>query len=224
MTSDPILELYKHQFAVISLETTGISPQHGDHLIELAIQTVNWNGELLDSYETLVHPGKDIEGFQIHGITDEMVKNAPSISEIAPDILSRLNGKTLVAHDLDFAIRFLQPALNGELTDFKGICTLKLANLVAPESGLRRLEQLCTYYDIDLSERHTAKADSLATAKLFSILKNLYNQQFEIEDFVKDFLYVITIEDCPKERNTFSSSAKRQETLQIFKKRDFTTY
>ncbi|MDM8160839.1 exonuclease domain-containing protein [Labilibaculum sp. K2S] len=212
MTSDPILELYKHQFAVISLETTGISPQHGDHLIELAIQTVNWNGELLDSYETLVNPGKDIEGFQIHGITDEMVKNAPSISEIAPDILSRLNGKTLVAHDLDFAIRFLQPALKGELSDFKGICTLNLSNLVVPDSGLRRLEQLCTYYDIDLSARHTAKADSLATAKLFSILKNLYNQQFEIEGFVKDFLSVITIEDCPKERNIF---IKRKEAKNI---------
>jgi DNA polymerase-3 subunit epsilon len=219
MTTDPILDLYNHQFAIISLETTGISPQHGDHLIEIAIQTVNWNGELLDSYETLVHPGKDIEGFQIHGITDEMVKNAPSISEIAPDILSRLNGKTLVAHDLDFAIRFLKPALNGEIDNLKGICTLKLSNLVVPDSGLRRLEQLCTYYDIDLSARHTAKADSLATAKLFSILKNLYNQQFEIENFVKDFLFVVNIENCPTERNIFIKRKEAQNIANIQKTR-----
>ena len=219
MTIDSILELYNHQFAIISLETTGISPQHGDHLVELAIQTVNWNGELLDTYETLIHPGKDIEGFQIHGITDEMVKNAPSISEIGPDILSRLNGKTLVAHDLDFAIRFLEPALNGEVVDFKGICTLKLANLVAPESGLRRLEQLCTYYDIDCSTRHSAKSDSLATAKLFSILKNLYSQQFELEKFVEDFLHVIHIEDCPNERNIFIKRKEAQNIANIQKTR-----
>ncbi len=212
MTSDPILELYNHQFAIISLETTGISPQHGDHLIELAIQTVNWNGELLDSYETLIHPGIDIEGFQIHGITDDMVKNAPSISEIVPDILSRLNGKTLVAHDLDFALRFLQPALNGNMQKLKGICTLKLFNLVSPDSGLRRLEQLCTYYDIDFSVRHSAKSDSLATAKLFSILKNLFSQQFELETFMHDFLHLTNIEDCPRERNLF---IKRKEAKNI---------
>jgi len=212
MTIDPILELYNHQFAIISLETTGISPQHGDRLVELAIQTVNWNGELLDSYETLVHPGTDVEGFQIHGITDDMVKNAPSISEIAPDILSRLNGKTIVAHDLDFTIRFLKPALNGEIVDLKGVCTLKLANLVAPDSGLRRLEQLCNYYDIDFSVRHSAQSDSLATAKLFSILKNLYSQQFELEKFAEDFLHVMQIENCPNERNIF---IKRKEAKNI---------
>lgn len=212
MTNDPILELYNHQFAIISLETTGISPQHGDHLVELAIQTVNWNGELLDSYETLVHPGKDIEGFQIHGITDDMVKNAPSASEIVPDILSRLNGKTLVAHDFDFAVRFLEPILNGDMPKLEGICTLKLFDLVAPDSGLRRLEQLCTYYDIEFSVRHSAKSDSLATAKLFSILKNLYAQQNEIEDFVENFLHLIKIEDCPKERNIFM---KRKEAKNI---------
>ncbi|RKD94541.1 exonuclease domain-containing protein [Marinifilum flexuosum] len=212
MTNDPILELYNHQFAIISLETTGISPQHGDHLVELAIQTVNWNGELLDSYETLVHPGKDIEGFQIHGITDDMVKNAPSASEIVPDILSRLNGKTLVAHDFDFAVRFLEPILNGNMPKLEGICTLKLFDLVAPDSGLRRLEQLCTYYDIEFSVRHSAKSDSLATAKLFSILKNLYAQQNEIEDFVENFLHLIKIEDCPKERNIFM---KRKEAKNI---------
>ncbi|MCY1635231.1 exonuclease domain-containing protein [Marinifilum sp. D737] len=212
MTNDPILELYNHQFAIISLETTGISPQHGDHLVELAIQTVNWNGELLDSYETLVHPGKDIEGFQIHGITDDMVKNAPSASEIVPDILSRLNGKTLVAHDFDFAVRFLEPILNGNMPKLEGICTLKLFDLVAPDSGLRRLEQLCTYYDIEFSVRHSAKSDSLATAKLFSILKNLYAQQNEIEDFVENFLHLTKIEDCPKERNIFM---KRKEAKNI---------
>lgn len=212
MTNDPILELNKHQFAIISIETTGISPQHGDHLIEVAIQTVNWNGELLDSYETLIHPGKEIEGFQIHGITDDMVKNAPSASEIVPDILSRLNGKTLVAHDLDFTIRFLDPILNDSMPKLEGICTLKLFDLVAPESGLRRLEQLCTYYDIEFSVRHSAKSDSLATAKLFSILKNLYAQQNELEDFVENFLHRIEIEDCPKERNVY---IKRKEAKNI---------
>jgi DNA polymerase-3 subunit epsilon len=212
MKNDPILELYNHQFAILSLETTGISPQHGDHLVELAIQTVNWNGELLDSYETLVHPSTDMEGFHIHGISDEMVKNAPSLSEIIPDILSRLNGKTLVAHDLDFALRFLQPALRNEVDKLQGICTLKLYNSVAPDSGLRRLEQLCNYYDIDILERHTAKSDSLAIAKLFSILKNLYAQKFELETFVEDFLQVTQIEDCPRERNLFM---KRKEAKNI---------
>lgn len=219
MTTDPIMELYNHQFAIISLETTGISPKYGDHLVELAIQTVNWNGELLDSYETLIHPETDVEGFQIHGITDAMVKNAPSISEIVPDILSRLNGKTLVAHDLDFALRFLEPALNSNIQKLKGICTLKLFNLISPDSGLRRLEQLCTYYDIDFSIRHSAKSDSLATAKLFSILKNLYAQQFELKTFVDDFLHVTKIKDCPNERNLFIKRKEAQNIANIQKTR-----
>lgn len=212
MTNDPIFELYNQQFAILSIETTGISPKRGDHLVELAIQTVNWNGELLDTYESLIHPGKDVEGFQIHGITDEMVKNAPSASDLIPDILSRLNGKTLVAHDLDFVVRFLEPLLSNNEIQLKGICTLKLFNLVTPDSGLRRLEQICSYYDIDFMHRDTAKSNSLATAKLFSILKNLFAQENDIEQFVTNFLHPIQINNCPNKRNLF---LKRKEAKNI---------
>lgn len=212
MQTDPLLDLYNHQFAILSIETTGISPQHGDHLVELAIQTVNWNGELLDSYETLVHPGKNVEGFQIHGISDEMVKNAPCITEVIPDLLARLNGKTIVAHDLDFTLGFITPYIMDRVSTLKGICTLKLSHLVAPDSGLRRLEQLCTYYDIDFPIRHSAKSDSIATAKLFSILKNLYTRQFEIEHFCEEFLYTIKIDHCPESKNVF---LKRDEAKSI---------
>lgn len=212
MTNDPIFELYNQQFAILSIETTGISPKRGDHLVELAIQTVNWNGELLDTYESLIHPGKDVEGFQIHGITDEMVKNAPSASDLIPDILSRLNGKTLVAHDLDFVVRFLEPLLSNNEIQLKGICTLKLFNLVTPDSGLRRLEQICSYYDIDFMHRDTAKSNSLATAKLFSILKNLFAQENDIEQFVTNFLHPIQINNCPNKRNLY---LKRKEAKNI---------
>jgi len=212
MTSDPILELARHQFAILSIETTGISPRHGDQLVEIAIHTVNWNGEILDCYETLVHPEMEMSGFQIHGISDIMVKNAPTIQEIIPDLLSRINEKTIVAHDLDFILQFLQPALNLYISKLNGICTLKLSNRISPDSGLRRLEQICTFYDIDFSVLHSAKADSLATAKLFSILKNLFLQQFEPDIFVKDFLPVIQIENCPAERNHFM---KRNEAKSI---------
>ncbi|RUT79930.1 exonuclease domain-containing protein [Ancylomarina longa] len=217
MTSDPIPELAKHQFAILSIETTGISPQHGDQLVEIAIHTVNWNGEILDCYETLVHPGKDISGFQIHGITDDMVKNAPSIEEVIPDILSRINGKTLVAHDLDFVLSFLKPAIEAQASVLIGICTLKLMNKVAPESGLRRLEQICTYFDIDISIHHSAKADSLATAKLFSILKNLYLQQFDLDVFLKDLLTIIQVNNCPVQRNLYMKRSEAKNIANIQK-------
>jgi DNA polymerase III epsilon subunit-like protein len=75
------------RFAVVDLETTGMSGQN-DRMIEIGIVRVE-NGCIVDEFSTLVNPERGIPGFisLLTGITDGQVANAPRFYEIAADIL-----------------------------------------------------------------------------------------------------------------------------------------
>ena len=79
------------QFAILDLETTGFSPKRGDKIVEIAIITVDLQGNIIEKYETLVNPNREVSASHIHKITAEMVKNAPYIEEVMEDILYHLN-------------------------------------------------------------------------------------------------------------------------------------
>ncbi|MCB0318742.1 MAG: 3'-5' exonuclease, partial [Bdellovibrionales bacterium] len=77
MTSDDI------DFVVVDVETTGISPNHGDRIVEFAAIRLNSNAEPIDTYTTLINPGRDVGPTYIHGISQEDVANAPSFEDVA---------------------------------------------------------------------------------------------------------------------------------------------
>ncbi len=69
------------EFVVVDVETTGTDPKMAD-LVEIAAVKVK-GGKIIDRWSTLVNPGRPIVGNQMHGITDEDVKKAPSPAEAA---------------------------------------------------------------------------------------------------------------------------------------------
>ncbi|MBT2248216.1 3'-5' exonuclease [Arthrobacter sp. BHU FT2] len=100
---------YSHDgpFAVIDVETTGFSPAKGDRVIELAIARVDKNGRIEDEYATLLNPeGRDTGAVFIHGISNDAVKNAPLFSDVLPEVLARLDGAVIVAHNAVFEEKF----------------------------------------------------------------------------------------------------------------------
>jgi DNA polymerase-3 subunit epsilon len=81
-------------FAVVDVETTGMRAAGGDRVTEIAVAVVH--GERREVvFESLVNPGRAIPHaiVAVTGITDEMVRHAPSFAEIADQVLAALAGR-----------------------------------------------------------------------------------------------------------------------------------
>lgn len=141
-------------------ETTGVYDE--DRVVEIALVTLSLTGHVIDVYDTMVQPGRDVSASHIHGITASMVAYAPTFEEIAGDIAVRLHGACLVAHNLPFDYRMLRNEfgrLNCDLTGLPGIDTLRATR--------SRLGVACSTFGIDLDGAHGALADATATSQLF---------------------------------------------------------
>jgi DNA polymerase-3 subunit epsilon len=147
------------RFAVIDTETTGVYPS--DRIVEIAVVTVGLDGRLLDEFDTLVQPGRDVTATHIHGITASMVADAPRWDDIAGDVAVRLHGACIVAHNASFDRRMVA----GEYE--------RLGSLLYAESVIDtlygahgRLSHVCASYGIALHDAHRALSDARACAEL----------------------------------------------------------
>lgn len=184
-------------FAFVDIETTGFSPQRGDKILEISIITTDLQGNILDEYETLINPCRDVSAGQIHGITAQMVKDAPKIDEVLDDIIYHLKNKTIVGHNIDFDLRFLNHELSKYLKEeihLVGICTLKLSKQIVPGLPSRKLESFCLYYDIDVPSNHSASCDCKATLELFHIFREKMLKEMQISHFLQSFSCPVCIQ------------------------------
>ena len=83
------------RFAVVDVETTGV--YNSDRIVEVAVVTISPNGRVVDEWDTLVNPLRDVGPTHIHGITASMVTAAPTFDEVSGALAERLNGAVLVA-------------------------------------------------------------------------------------------------------------------------------
>jgi DNA polymerase III epsilon subunit family exonuclease len=106
------LPLFEQTFAVVDVETTGLSARLGDRICEVAV-VVARGGQILDQVQTLVNPQKPISrgASAVNGITDSMVRGAPAFRTVAPALVQALDGAVLVAHNASFDLSFI----SGEL-------------------------------------------------------------------------------------------------------------
>ncbi len=100
------------EFAVVDVETTGLSAAYGHRVCEVACLRV-CNGETLASLESLVDPRRAIsEGaFYVNRITPEMLAGAPTFDRVAAPLLAMMDGAVLVAHNAPFDLSFLEAEL-----------------------------------------------------------------------------------------------------------------
>lgn len=156
-------------FAVIDVETTGFSPGKGDRIIELAIARVDKNGRIEDEYATLLNPeGRDTGAVFVHGISNDAVKNAPVFADVLPDVLARLDGAVVVAHNAVFGERFFAAefARAGVSTPpLPALCSLWLGRQTF-DTPNHKLGTLAQHAGIPLVDAHAALGDVRATAAL----------------------------------------------------------
>lgn len=148
------------RFVAVDVETTGV--YDSDRIVEVAAVTVSADGTVVDEWDSLVNPGRDVGPTHIHGLTASMVSAAPCFEEVAEALAARVHGGVLVAHNLAFDARMLtnEYARVGAVLDRgNGVCTLSQCG--------QRLEDACAAYGVELQHHHRALADARATARLF---------------------------------------------------------
>lgn len=95
------------RFAVIDVETTGLSPVD-ERIIELAIIRADEHGRPIDQWASRVHPEKPVGAAHLHGLADADLESAPRFSELALTLGSALQGLVVVAHHTEFDNSFLR--------------------------------------------------------------------------------------------------------------------
>jgi DNA polymerase III epsilon subunit family exonuclease len=160
------------EFVIVDVETTGTNADMAD-LVEIAAVRVK-GGTIADRWSTFVNPGRPIFGNQMHGITDEDVKGAPSPAAAARTALDFVGDATIVGHSVGFDIAFLEAALGDGTRIEKGryLDTLTLARDGYPDLPSYTLGELSKFFGIQLQQAHRALPDAEATAELLVMMAN----------------------------------------------------
>lgn len=159
-------------FTVFDTETTGLNPSEGDEIIQIGATRIV-NGRLLkqESFEQLVNPGRLIPAatVPIHGITQDMVRGKPPITEVLPAFYTFAQDTVLVAHNAAFDMKFLQlqEKNTGLVFSHPVLDTLLLSAVVHPNQESHRLEAIAERFNITVLGRHTALGDAFVTAEVW---------------------------------------------------------
>ncbi len=159
-------------FTVFDTETTGLNPAGGDEIIQIgAVRIVN--GKILtgECFDQLVDPQRSIPraGIPIHGITPDMVRGQPPITEVLPAFHAFCADTVLVAHNAAFDMKCLElkQALTGLVFDHPVLDTLLLSAVVQENHDRHNLDDLAERFGLTILGRHTAIGDAMVTAEIF---------------------------------------------------------
>ena len=159
---------------VLDTETTGLDPASGHRVVEVGcIELINRfpSGKTFHRY---LNPERDMpsEAFAVHGLSGEFLKDKPSFSAIADELVSFIGEVPLVAHNAAFDFAFLNAELERAgktpVARERMVDTLLLARRRHP-AGPNGLDHLCARYGIDNSRRskHGALLDAEILAEVY---------------------------------------------------------
>lgn len=129
---------------------------------------------MVDEFTSLVNPECEISYFitGLTGIDNHMVRNAPTIDEIA-DVIEDITKDTIfVAHSVNFDYNVIKEEFKNIGRNFirKKLCTVRLSRKLIPGYNSYSLGKLCSALNIPLTDRHRARGDAHATVLLFKKL------------------------------------------------------
>ena len=145
------------------------------------------NGKIKDEFQTLINPEQHIRksSIAIHGITQEMVENAPTEAEVMPKILEFIGDYPIVAHNAIFDFSFINEAakrVTGEEIHNERIDTQQMFKEIYPELDAHGLGALTEKFKVEITDRHRAMGDTMGLALAYPKLKKLYVQKYDWEN------------------------------------------
>ncbi len=161
-------------FAVVDVETTGMQPTVDDRITEIAVVVVHGTRREV-VFDSLVNPGRPIPGRiqELTGISDAMVKTAPTFADIADGVVDALAGRVFVAHNARFDWGFVGAEVKrakGLVLDGPRLCTVRLARRLYRGEQSYSLGALAERFGLENAARHRAAGDAVVTGMLLERL------------------------------------------------------
>ena len=163
---------------VLDTETTGFDPEEGHRLVEIGCVELENHIPTGRVFQAYLNPQRDVpvEASRVHGLTTEFLKDKPLFTEKVGDFLDFIADGTLVIHNAEFDMKFLNFELKEAgfkpLQMARVIDTLPIARTIFPGQPAS-LDALCRRFKIDLTERkfHGALLDCQLLAEVYLELK-----------------------------------------------------
>ena len=173
-------------YTIIDIETTGNGIK-GNRITEISIFKYDGH-EVVDEFTSLVNPECEIPAFitGLTGIDNDMVRNAPLLEEIIPQIEAITKDTIFVAHSVNFDYNVIKNEFKLLGHDFsrKKLCTVRLSRKLLPGYNSYSLGKLTTALGIPLTDRHRARGDAHATVLLFHKLLRAENAETVFKQFL----------------------------------------
>jgi DNA polymerase-3 subunit epsilon len=162
---------------VLDTETTGLEPSQGHRIIEIGcVEMVN-RRLTGNNYHQYIQPDREIDAgaLEVHGISNEFLRDKPRFGDIVDDLLRYLRGAELVIHNAPFDVGFLNHELKlggADAAQIEDICTvtdtLQMARKLHPGQK-NNLDALCKRYEVNNTHRelHGALLDAEILSEVY---------------------------------------------------------
>ena len=135
---------------LLDCETTGGKAIY-HRIIEIGLIVIE-GGELIETWQTFIDPKVALPPFiqRLTGITPGMINGAPAFFDIAEELLSKLKGRTLVAHNARFDYSFLKNEFKraGFTYNAKPLCSVKFSRNLYPQFKRHGLSEIIKRFDL----------------------------------------------------------------------------
>lgn len=176
---------------ILDTETTGLSPAEGDRVIEIGCLEMVNRRLTGDSYHCYINPERSIdrEAQEVHGITDDFLKDKPLFTGVIDEFIDYIEGADLIIHNAPFDVNFLDHEFKWAGKQYKKITnycnvidTLVLARRKHPGQH-NSLDALCRRYHVDNSNRelHGALIDVELLAQVYLLMTGGQGQLFQAQ-------------------------------------------
>lgn len=169
------------KFTAIDFETANASR---DSACSIGLVTVK-NGKVIDEYYKLIRPKMmyfNPDNIEINGITEDMVKDAPTFEDIWPEVFPFLHNKQVVAHFAKFDMNVLRCTLNAyylPMPSFTYICSWILAKKAFPHLASYSLDYVAGYVGYKFNHHHALEDAHACAAVVSKVLERTPVQNFE---------------------------------------------
>lgn len=196
--------LSANEFTVIDIETTGFSPLKGGRIIEIGAIKIK-EGKIIDKFSTFINPQVKIPKkiTEITRISDDMVKDSPTLWVVLRDFYKFIGNSVIVAHNVRFDWNtFLQNNFKkiGINACNQTIDTIDLSKETFKDKTRHNLKDMCSYLNIEVKGHHRAIEDAVMTANAFLKFLEIHKDKIENKEYSNQMAFTDNVTDISIKR------------------------
>lgn len=154
----------------LDLETTSLDASQA-RIVQIGALSID-HGAIAAPWDTLVDPGVAIpaRSAAVHGVTTEMIRTARDIRHTWQALRKSVEGRVVIGHTIAYDLTVIENEAKRHGLEWerpRSLCIRTLAPIVLPELHNHSLDALAAWFDIPITNRHSALADAEAAAKVF---------------------------------------------------------